>query len=178
MHDNGGFWAEHWRLPNDVRVAVSGLLLEPCRPEPVPLASPPTWQPESHRQSLSVCRNPSFSPSTTAHIYLWDLDTCACTRVLAYHPVGVQAIALSPDAAWLVSVGRDPERSVVLWHLATGDTVAVGRSDYALTAVAWRPGPLPEFVTVGDGGALLWTLEPTHLAQRPLLDEVWKHLHV
>jgi WD repeat-containing protein 90 len=81
----------------------------------------------------------------------------------------VQALAFSRDGLWLVSIGRHPERSVVIWDVLRGEAVAVGRTDKQLEAVAWRHGSTaPEFVTVGGDGALLWTLEPTHLSQRVL----------
>lgn len=105
----------------------------------------------------------------TADICIWDTTTGTCTKVLSYHPVAVQAIAFSPDGCWMASVGRDPERSAVIWDVLRGEAIAVGRTDKPLEAVAWRKGAsAPQFVTVGGDGALLWTLEPTHLAQQAL----------
>lgn len=89
--------------------------------------------------------------------------------MLSYHPVAVQGLAFSPDGLWLASVGRHPERSAVIWDIARGNAVAVGRTEQPLLAVAWRHGSTAtEFVSVGGDGPLLWTLTPTHLAQRPL----------
>lgn len=102
---------------------------------------------------------------------MWDLTTGTCSKVLSYHPVAIQALAFSPDGAWLVSLGRDPERSIVIWDVARGEAVSIGRAEHALEAVAWvsaSSASAVQFVTAGAGGALLWALEPTHLAQRPL----------
>jgi hypothetical protein len=125
----------------------------------------------------------------TADICIWDTTTSRCSKVLSYHPIAVQALAFSRDGCWLASIGRDPERSAVIWDVLRGEAVAVGRTDKPLHAVAWRHGAVqPEFVTVGGDGALLWTLEPTHLAQRGLSipevciwvqrihDDVFEHL--
>lgn len=91
------------------------------------------------------------------------------SAVLSYHPTAVQAMAFSGEGTWLASMGRAPERSVVLWDVATGSAMAVGRTEQPSVGLAWRCGvTMPEFVTVGEGGAMQWKLEPTHLSQHPL----------
>jgi hypothetical protein len=78
-------------------------------------------------------------------------------------------MAFSPDAAWLVSVGREPERSVVMWNVYCGEAVAIGHTEGPVCAVAWcSHAANPSFVTVGGDKALVWTLEPTHISQRTL----------
>ena len=80
-----------------------------------------------------------------------------------------QAMAFSPTDKFLASVGRDPERSVVVWDLTGGDgalgsgaeatMVSVGRTKGPVVALAWLPlRSLPQFVTAGADGLLLWTL--------------------
>jgi WD repeat-containing protein 90 len=116
-----------------------------------------------------VSRCKGSADSSTADICVWDLSTGSCSKVLSYHAVAVQAMAFSSDGAWLVSLGRDPERSVVIWDVRRGEAVAVGRTEQAVCAVAWCcHAATPSFVTAGGDGALLWSLEPTHLSQRTL----------
>lgn len=116
-----------------------------------------------------VCRKGVHSDSATADVCVWDIVLGTCCAVLSYHPTAVQALAFSREGTWLVSVGRAPERSVVLWDVATGSAVAVGRTEQPTVGLAWRYGvAMPEFVTVGEGGAMQWKLEPTHLSQHPL----------
>lgn len=67
-----------------------------------------------------------------------------------------------------MSLGRSPEQSLVIWDIATGDIVAVGRVEGSMQAVAWiATSAQPEFVTVGDQ-VLLWTLESSHLRQKEI----------
>lgn len=69
-----------------------------------------------------------------------------------------------------MTVGRSPECSVVIWDVPTGEAIAVGRTRGASSMVAWiSSSEHPEFVTVGAEEVLLWTLEATHLCQRPLV---------
>mmetsp|Transcript_2561 Transcript_2561/g.6727 ORF Transcript_2561/g.6727 Transcript_2561/m.6727 type:complete len:950 (+) Transcript_2561:248-3097(+) len=109
--------------------------------------------------------------SGTADICIWNTDTGICSAVLSYHPSAVQAVAFTQDCGWLLSIGQHPESSVVVWDVAAAKIVAVGRAQKSSIAAAWRPaeGPAgPEFVTLAEGEALRWSLEPTHLAQRPI----------
>lgn len=81
------------------------------------------------------------------------------------------AVPARQDCGWLLSIGQHPESSVVVWDVAAAKIVAVGRAQKSSIAAAWRPaeGPAgPEFVTLAEGEALRWSLEPTHLAQRPI----------
>lgn len=120
-------------------------------------------------ESAAQCRKGTRISNSTAEICVWDIAMGSCCAVLSYHPTAVQAMAFSTEGTWLVSLGRAPERSVVLWDVATGSAVAVGRTEHPSVGVAWRCGAsMPEFVTVGEGGAMQWRLELTHLAQHPL----------
>ena len=91
------------------------------------------------------------------------------TPFLPHRPPPPQVMAFSPTDKFLASVGRDPERSVVVWDLTGGDgtlgsgteatMVSVGRTKGPVVALAWLPlRPLPQFVTAGADGLLLWTL--------------------
>jgi hypothetical protein len=123
----------------------------------------------SQRHSVVECCRKGGASTATADICIWDTTTGTCSKVLSYHPIAVQALAFSTTGCWMASIGRHPERSAVIWDILRGEAVAVGRTEKPLEAVAWRQGTeATEFVTVGGDGALLWTLEPTHLAQRTL----------
>ncbi|GMH37358.1 hypothetical protein BSKO_05231 [Bryopsis sp. KO-2023] len=120
--------------------------------------------------SLLASGSQGVEASRSADIYIWDTASRRRVAVLEYHPCSVQALAFSPDACWLVSLGAAPERSVVIWDVVSGEAIAVGRTREHLTAVAWCPASdRPEFVTVGGEGALIWTLESTHLCQRSMV---------
>ena len=123
----------------------------------------------SASSNLCCCRRGGAAGPCTADIAVWDITTATRSKVLSYHPFAIQALAFSADGSWLVSIGRDPERSVVIWDVARGEAVSIGRADHALQAVSWlHSSSSVQFVTAGAGGALLWTLEPTHLAQQAL----------
>jgi hypothetical protein len=71
-----------------------------------------------------------------------------------------QALVFSPDGRWLLSLGREPERSAVVWDVAAGLLVAAGRTEAPATAAVWlRGGERPAFASVGGDGLLLWTLQ-------------------
>ncbi|MEW5311102.1 MAG: hypothetical protein WDW38_002844 [Sanguina aurantia] len=108
--------------------------------------------------------------SRCADICVWDVASGGAVARLQYHPLA--ALSFSHDGRWLLSLGRDPERAVVVWDLVTSEAVAVGRISQRGVAVAWllqgpsgldpvtqSPGrSLPRFVSAGDEGLLLWTL--------------------
>ncbi|GAX72875.1 hypothetical protein CEUSTIGMA_g330.t1 [Chlamydomonas eustigma] len=111
-----------------------------------------------------------------ADISIWDLESGHVVALLQYHPAAVQALAFSSTDRFLVSVGRDPERAVVVWDLldlnaagGSGRLVAVGRTREITLSVAWLPQrPLPQYVTAGGDGLLLWTLRADCLELMPL----------
>lgn len=87
-------------------------------------------------------------------------DDAAGANRPGHGPGHDQLLSFSPDGRWLVSVGRDPERAVVVWDMAGGQLVAAGRTEGATAGVAWlRGGPAPVFATAGADGLLLWSLQ-------------------
>lgn len=75
-------------------------------------------------------------------------------------------MSFSSDGRWLVSLGRDPERSVVVWDLSTGQAAAIGRTRHQALAAAWLLGTAtPKFVTAGGDGLLLWSLRDDCMEQ-------------
>ncbi|GLC33983.1 hypothetical protein PLESTB_000825300 [Pleodorina starrii] len=115
-------------------------------------------------------------PCTTApfaDLVVWDVASGAERWRLRYHTQAVQALSFSPDGRWLLSLGREPERSVVLWDVAAGQLVAAGRTERLPVAAEWLwGGDHPAFASVGPEGLLLWTLQDSFLEQRsvPLSD--------
>ncbi len=78
-----------------------------------------------------------------------------------------QSICFSPDGRWLLSLGRDPERSVVVWDVLHGLLVAAGRTEQSPAAAEWLcGGDHPVFATVGSDGLMLWTLQDRWAASR------------
>lgn len=72
----------------------------------------------------------------------------------------LQSICFSPDGRWLLSLGRDPERSVVVWDVLHGLLVAAGRTEHSPAAAEWMcGGDNPVFASVGGDGLMLWTLQ-------------------
>ena len=104
-----------------------------------------------------------------APVYVWDLATNSCVQQLFYHKTGVQALTISDDDMWVVSVGCAPESFVVVWHLHTGDMAAVATTKTPSHALAWRPlAATPEFITVGENYALHWLLSEGRLVSKML----------
>ncbi|GIL93850.1 hypothetical protein Vretimale_214 [Volvox reticuliferus] len=127
-------------------------------------------EPSSGTSALAV-------PCTTApfaDVVVWDISSGRERWRLRYHTQAVQALSFSPDGRWLLSLGREPERSVVLWDVVGGLLVAAGRTEQLPTAAEWLwGGDHPVFASVGPEGLLLWTLQDSFLEQRsvPLSDQ-------
>lgn len=50
---------------------------------------------------------------------------------------------------WLLSAGKEPEQSVVIWDVETAAAVTSGTTSQPVTALAWRPSTLlPAFLTL------------------------------
>lgn len=120
----------------------------------------------------------SAEPSAFAEVCVWDVASGTRLAALQYHPVAVEALSFSPDNRFLVSVGRDPERSVVVWEVGglsvtlvsnlpaipgqpvavappvEGRVVAVGRTRFAVAAAAWLPVTGTDAQSSTDGGVL------------------------
>jgi len=61
----------------------------------------------------------------------------------------LQALSFSADGVWLLSAGKEPEQSVVMWDVGTGAAVTSGTTSQPVTALAWRPHTsLPAFITL------------------------------
>ncbi|KAG2447660.1 hypothetical protein HYH02_007576 [Chlamydomonas schloesseri] len=134
-------------------------------------AEPAFTEPAAGRlaQQQGVAVGPAGASPTApfADVVVWEAASGREVWRLRYHPLGVQALAFSPDGRWLVSLGRNPERSVVVWDVAAGLLVAAGRTEQSPLTAAWLwGGHNPAFATAGADGLLLWTLQDNFLEQR------------
>ncbi|KAF8065716.1 WDR90 [Scenedesmus sp. PABB004] len=109
--------------------------------------------------------------SGCAEVVVWDVATRRAALVLAQHPAGCSALAFSPDGAWLASAGGAAGGGlVVVWDLGSGQPAAMGRTQTAVAAVAWLPWRgTPTFLSAGQDGLLLWSLQPRFLEQRSVV---------
>ncbi|GFR42731.1 hypothetical protein Agub_g3650 [Astrephomene gubernaculifera] len=131
-------------------------------------------QPEASLGASSATQPVVCTTAPFADVVVWDVASGKERWRLRYHPHGVQALCFSPDGRWLLSIGREPERSVVVWDVSAGLLVAAGRTESSPAAVEWLwGGDNPSFASVGKDGLLLWTLLDSFLEQRsvPLGDQ-------
>ncbi|MFI8281217.1 WD40 repeat domain-containing protein [Streptomyces sp. NPDC085929] len=68
-------------------------------------------------------------------VQLWDLRTLRTGAALRGHEGPVRTLAFSPDGAWLATV--DTSHTVRVWGTGIRQTVAVMRTDGAVTSCAW-----------------------------------------
>ncbi|KAI9103015.1 WD40-repeat-containing domain protein [Phlyctochytrium arcticum] len=82
---------------------------------------------------------------------------------LVGHKYGILAIAFSPDAKYLVSVGFQHDGFAYVWNWRTGQRIAYGRLNTKINSVAFDPkGAF--FVTAGTNHIKFWDMDPTKLA--------------
>ncbi|KAI8472679.1 MAG: hypothetical protein J3K34DRAFT_519551 [Monoraphidium minutum] len=121
-----------------------------------------------------------------AEVCVWDLRSRALLRLLRHHGAGVGVLAFSHDGAWLASAsagsgggggeelgtsggGGGDGGSLVLWDLEEGEPAALGKTQGEIKGLAWLPHrALPQLLTAGADGLLLWSLQPEFLEQRAL----------
>lgn len=133
-------------------------------------AQPVTCLAAAHSGKLLASAPLSAEASRHADVVVWNVAAGEKLRVLQYHPVSVQVLRFSADDRYLLSLGRDPERAVVVWDLAHGgELLAVGRTRGVNLDAAWLPlGAVPQFVSGGADGLLLWSLQASCLEQRSI----------
>ncbi|KAG2423007.1 hypothetical protein HXX76_015605 [Chlamydomonas incerta] len=149
--------------PDGGLVAAGPAAAEPAFTEPAAGARAAA----AAQQGVAVGPGGASPTAPFADVVVWEAGSGREVWRLRYHPLGVQALAFSPDGRWLVSLGRDPERSVVVWDVAAGLLVAAGRTEQPALTAAWLwGGHNPAFATAGADGLLLWTLQDNFLEQR------------
>lgn len=114
-------------------------------------------------------------------IHVWDARAaCAAAKLGPYHRARVRALAFSPSADRLVSLGADNDGSLAVWASPGGEwhdaylQAAVATSDRVVRFVAFsNPSKNEEhydLMTAGDGHAYFWTLVGRGLAA---LEPLW-----
>ena len=81
-----------------------------------------------------------------ARVHLWDHATRQAVAVLTSDTRNVEALAISPDSAWLATV--DEGHVIRVWSVHTHQCVAATRTDGNLAAVNWNS----EIIVVGIHG--------------------------
>lgn len=61
--------------------------------------------------------------SLKADVIIWDYETRSLRARLTLHKVKVEALAFSPNDAFLVTLGGQDDGSVVVWNVETGDAI-------------------------------------------------------
>ncbi|TPX31610.1 hypothetical protein SmJEL517_g05107 [Synchytrium microbalum] len=97
-----------------------------------------------------------------ADIIIWDFETRKLIRRLSLHKVRVQALAFSPNAQFLASLGGQDDNSVIVWDLPSGTAIcgaaAAKDSSGTATCLAYLNNDERCFVTGGSGNIRVWEL--------------------
>lgn len=100
-----------------------------------------------------------------ADVIIWDFEcgTIMHTLYPQLHKVKVEAMAFSPNDKYLVSLGGQDDRCIVVWDVKTGQPIC-GSTAGCLSAgttyaVAYASLSDEMFVTGGDNTLLMWNLE-------------------
>ncbi|MFE7077402.1 hypothetical protein ACFU96_45730 [Streptomyces sp. NPDC057620] len=88
-------------------------------------------------------------------VRVWDRVTGSCTATLG-HIGSVSSVAIAPDSTWLAPTSLD--QTVRIRDVSKQRTVAVARSEGALTSCSW--GPAGELVVGGPQGSVPLRLPP------------------
>eukprot|EP00741_Cyanophora_paradoxa_P013198 tig00000178_g12750.t1 len=96
------------------------------------------------------------------HIIVWDVETLAVkAKLLPPHGTGVAALAFSPDGNKLVSVGLDPDHTVVLWDWRKSRALVSEKGDgNKIFGVTFNPCDSSAFATVGVRHIRFWSYSP------------------
>jgi WD40 repeat protein len=101
-----------------------------------------------------AARLASAGSDRTIRLWLWDGTTAALRSVLAGHDDVVRHIAFSPDGRTLASASHD--RTVRLWDVGAGQSLAVFRGRYPVTSAVFAPDGLRVASADENGFITLW----------------------
>jgi WD40 repeat protein len=106
-----------------------------------------------------------------ADVVLWDFESRSIIKKFTLHKVKVEQIAFSPNEKYLVTLGSQDDRSVVVWDLETneaicGSTAALASSGH-VTCLTYSHHDDNVFITGGDQNLRVWTLDKANRKIRP-----------
>ncbi|XP_056017616.1 WD repeat-containing protein 90-like isoform X2 [Ostrea edulis] len=100
-----------------------------------------------------------ISPS---QICIWDLQQQVCRKVLSHHEHNIVCLDYSRDDRFLISVGDYQDSSIVVWSTLNYEILTTSKTTTAIHDLKWDPFSVNEFVSVGQGGSVLfWLLDET-----------------
>jgi len=106
-----------------------------------------------------------------ADVIIWDYETRSLRARLTLHKVKVEALAFSPNDAFLVTLGGQDDGSVVVWNVETGDAIcgspAQVESAGVTHCVAYANNDEYLFVTGGNHTLRVWELDVENRKIRP-----------
>ncbi|XP_063727827.1 cilia- and flagella-associated protein 52-like [Symsagittifera roscoffensis] len=106
-----------------------------------------------------------------ADVILWDFATRSVIKRFSLHKVKVEQVAFSPNEKYLVSLGSQDDRSVVVWDLETHEAIcgaaAALSSAGLVTCLKYSNHSDDTFITGGDCNLRVWTLDRKNRKIKP-----------
>ncbi|XP_069761479.1 WD repeat-containing protein 90 isoform X2 [Narcine bancroftii] len=94
-------------------------------------------------------------------VFIWDVMSGSCKKVLSHHVTEVQAMAYSRDDRLLMSAGDYRDLTIALWNTRDYELLATARICDPIHDLAFDPTALNEFACVGVGAVHFWRIEQT-----------------
>uniref|UniRef100_A0A4W3J426 WD repeat domain 90 n=1 Tax=Callorhinchus milii TaxID=7868 RepID=A0A4W3J426_CALMI len=92
-------------------------------------------------------------------IFIWNVTSGTCKKVLSQHTTEVQAMAYSRDDRLLISVGDYRDLTIALWDTSDYVLLTMTKVLDAVHEIAFDPTTACEFACVGVGAVQFWLLE-------------------
>ncbi|XP_075256467.1 cilia- and flagella-associated protein 52-like [Convolutriloba macropyga] len=106
-----------------------------------------------------------------ADVVLWEFETRTVIKKFSLHKVKVEQVAFSPNEKYLVSLGSQDDRSVVVWDLETKEAICGSAAALAsaglVTCLKYSNKDDDTFITGGDGNLRVWTLDRKNRKIKP-----------
>ncbi|XP_023567203.1 WD repeat-containing protein 90 isoform X2 [Octodon degus] len=112
----------------------------------------------SHNAQVLASASCCGSTAALCQIRLWDVPGGLCQQLISHHDSAVQALAFSPDDAFLVTLGDYRDCTLALWSMATYELLSSSRLLEPMHGVAFNPWDADELTCVGPGAITFWLL--------------------